>query len=105
MPANTVSVCRPGRWGNPFAIGTAAQDVPESFHGQIAQDASEAIKLYESMIQQTGLPKDCDLSELRGKNLACWCPIGAPCHADILLQLANSSIDQSTRPEQTATHV
>jgi hypothetical protein len=28
--------------------------------------------------------------ELRGKNLACWCAIDAPCHADILLRLANS---------------
>jgi hypothetical protein len=26
---------------------------------------------------------------LRGKNLACWCPTGAPCHADVLLELAN----------------
>ncbi len=28
-------------------------------------------------------------TELRGKDLACWCPIGAPCHADVLLELAN----------------
>ena len=26
---------------------------------------------------------------LRGKDLACWCPPGAPCHADVLLLLAN----------------
>lgn len=30
-----------------------------------------------------------DLSELRGKNLACWCPAGYPCHADVLVELAN----------------
>lgn len=30
-----------------------------------------------------------DLAELRGKNLACWCPLDRPCHADILLELAN----------------
>jgi hypothetical protein len=30
-----------------------------------------------------------DLSELRGKNLACFCKIGEPCHADVLLELAN----------------
>jgi hypothetical protein len=29
------------------------------------------------------------LHELRGCNLACWCPIGEPCHADVLLELAN----------------
>lgn len=26
---------------------------------------------------------------LRGKNLACWCKIGQPCHADVLLEIAN----------------
>lgn len=29
------------------------------------------------------------LHELRGKNLACWCPLNQPCHADVLLKLAN----------------
>lgn len=29
------------------------------------------------------------LPQLRGRNLACWCPIGAPCHGDVLLELAN----------------
>jgi hypothetical protein len=28
-------------------------------------------------------------SELGGKNLACWCPLDQPCHADVLLELAN----------------
>lgn len=27
--------------------------------------------------------------ELAGKNLACWCPLDQPCHADVLLELAN----------------
>jgi len=30
-----------------------------------------------------------ELAELRGKNLACWCPLDQPCHADVLLELAN----------------
>lgn len=29
------------------------------------------------------------LPELRGRNLACWCPPGCACHADVLLELAN----------------
>jgi hypothetical protein len=29
------------------------------------------------------------LAPLRGKNLACWCKLDAPCHADVLLELAN----------------
>lgn len=28
--------------------------------------------------------------ELRGKDLACWCPLDQPCHADVLLELANA---------------
>lgn len=27
---------------------------------------------------------------LRGKNLGCWCKAGAPCHADVLLEIANA---------------
>jgi hypothetical protein len=30
------------------------------------------------------------MRELRGKNLACWCKPGEPCHADVLLELANA---------------
>jgi hypothetical protein len=30
------------------------------------------------------------LPELRGKRLACWCKPGSPCHADVLLELANA---------------
>ena len=28
--------------------------------------------------------------ELSGRDLACWCPVDQPCHADVLLELANS---------------
>ena len=27
--------------------------------------------------------------ELAGKDLACWCPLDQPCHADVLLEIAN----------------
>lgn len=30
-----------------------------------------------------------DLQELRGHDLCCWCPLDQPCHADVLLELAN----------------
>jgi hypothetical protein len=29
------------------------------------------------------------LPELRGHDLACWCKLDEPCHADVLLELAN----------------
>jgi hypothetical protein len=48
------------------------------------------------------------LPRLRGKNLACWCPLPAPgardlCHADVLLELANRPVcdDPATaRPDK-----
>ena len=27
--------------------------------------------------------------DLAGKNLACWCALDEPCHADVLLEIAN----------------
>jgi hypothetical protein len=36
-----------------------------------------------------GWDKSLWLADLRGKNLACWCPLDQPCHADVLLELAN----------------
>lgn len=35
------------------------------------------------------LPQRPDLEPLRGHDLACWCPLDQPCHADVLLELAN----------------
>lgn len=85
MPENTVKVSRPGPFGNPFVV---TED-----RGQ-----SEAVSAFRSWLSVDG----CDagmperkrrildgLDELRGKNLACWCPLDAPCHADVLLELAN----------------
>jgi len=83
MPPNTVVVAR-GRnigWGNPFVIG---QDgIP---------DAATAIAHFRVYMEECLAMHDCmraALKELRGKNLACWCKPGEPCHADVLLELAN----------------
>jgi len=79
MPPNAVKVCRPGRWGNPWRVG--ADGVPS---------AAVAVDLYRDWIRrpaQAGLRAQ--VGELRGKHLACWCRPGEPCHADVLLALAN----------------
>lgn len=34
------------------------------------------------------------VAALAGHDLACWCPLDQPCHADILLELANAQEDQ-----------
>ena len=34
-----------------------------------------------------------DLAPLHGKDLACWCRLDQPCHADVLLELANKGAE------------
>jgi hypothetical protein len=43
-------------------------------------------------------PIDDVIAALRGKNLACWCALDAPCHADVLLELANRPICEEVTP-------
>jgi hypothetical protein len=77
MPDGAVYVGRPTRFGNPYRIS--------------AHRSRAAVLLqYESHIMREIASGRLDLSELRGRPLACWCRLDAPCHADILLRLANT---------------
>lgn len=84
MPPNTVSVTRPGKWGNPFVPGRPYKTVAAG--EMVCEDASDAVRLFTPVAW-------CRVEEirreLRGKNLACWCKPGSVCHGDILLELAN----------------
>lgn len=75
-PLNTVYVGRPTKYGNPYRI---------SVHG-----AAEAVEMFRETVRRFDA-EDLELirQELGGKNLSCWCPIGSPCHADVLLEVAN----------------
>jgi hypothetical protein len=92
MPDNTVSVCRPGKWGNPFSVGKPSSDVPQKYRGIVPKDALHAVSLYSALVEEYGLPMSCDITEIRGRNLACFCKTGTPCHADVLLLLANAKL-------------
>lgn len=72
-----VSVARPSRWGNPFVVGQEAKDAAEAV-------AAYRLQLILRLVQAPDL-----LEPLRKKNLACWCALDAPCHADVLLDFAN----------------
>ena len=72
LPADAVNVARPGKWGNPFKVGRDGT-------------AAECVDQYRTLIA------DWPLEALRGKRLACWCKPGTPCHADVLLELANKT--------------
>jgi hypothetical protein len=57
--------------------------------------AEQAVRLYEGQLRQWQALIGYDdfvrfyIEPLRGKDLACWCPLNQPCHADVLLRLAN----------------
>lgn len=102
MPKGAVYVGRPGKFGNPFApriIPGWATDsrryAVEDFTRWISHpdmfwrntsggfgSAGESVERARALVE--GLPS------LRGKDLACWCPVGQPCHGDVLLELANA---------------
>jgi hypothetical protein len=90
MPPNTVKVDRSTKWGNPFVPGE-----PSPLDADVlVRDREHAVALY-----RTSTPHDPELvaaarTELRGKNLACWCPLPKRgerdhCHAAVLLEMAN----------------
>ena len=87
MPPNTAKVDRTTRWGNPWPIGEWGP------LDRKAPDAEGAVGFFRAMFSDAemraaaGYPVD--LSPLRGKNLACWCRPGEPCHVDVLLEMAN----------------
>ena len=89
MPAgdNRVYVGRPTKWGNRF---THERKVWEKWQHSnnplyLVDTVEEAVAKYEDwLVNESGL----DPKELKGKDLVCWCSPG-PCHADVLLRLAN----------------
>lgn len=88
MPEGAVYVGRPSKWGNSFVVG------PDEMHGQV-RTADIAVAYFRAWMlrpHQWLLPAPPEVSELTGKDLACWCPIGSPCHADVLLEIANGGV-------------
>ena len=77
MPEGAVYVGRPTKWGNPHRHGGRDLQV-EMYRKTLSGN------LWTSPTRQE--IKD----ELRGKDLACWCPLNQPCHADVLLEIANA---------------
>ncbi len=53
--------------------------------------AVAAVDRYQRFLRECRLNGQDDFYQLRGKDLACWCPLDQPCHADVLLELANAS--------------
>ena len=100
MPTNAVKVDRSTRWGNPYKL-----------HGDgYPMSPAVAVAMFRRLLQDHGgfvarvggkevhTTVDDIRRELHGKNLACWCPPGQECHADVLLQIANESQNDQVQP-------
>lgn len=77
LPAGVVVVTRPTKWGNPHPLSLGR---------------AEAVRRYRDDLVAGRLRVTVDdvRRELRGRDLACYCPLGEPCHADVLIEIANA---------------
>lgn len=96
-PDGAIVVSRPSRWGNPFTVAGAIEN------GYLDEPPGSIRRMCVSMYRAwLAKPEhewwhgrerahriQAELHELRGHDLACWCPLDQPCHADVLLELAN----------------
>lgn len=96
-PEGAVVVARPSRWGNPFRLAEYKQDHPRDAGFTERDWRRLAVDDFRRMIEgrrpapgrYPGADEIRDL--LAGHDLACWCPLDEPCHADVLLEVANGS--------------
>ena len=89
LPENTVYVGRPSIFGNPYRPG----DYLEHFDGDMAKAQAACVESFRGWLDGSVEGREMKIvfkAKLRGKNLACWCKPGTPCHADVLLEIANS---------------
>lgn len=89
-----IYVGRPTRWGNPYRVGDESAFIGADpvFNADeeplTAGDVKELFRIALGRYVLPVTPEDVR-DHLRGHDLACWCPLDQPCHADVLLELAN----------------
>jgi hypothetical protein len=103
MPPGAKYVGRPTRWANWFAVvetqtGWAASwsagpgPRPAEYYRR-AESRHEAhrhaVDMYAAWVLTVSGLVEAIRAELAGRDLMCWCPLGLPCHADVLLDIAN----------------
>jgi hypothetical protein len=111
MPPRTIYCGRPTIWGNPF-VGIGAVDAYRYWLARegmvylptwcedcncrgvitvsgMAIQMQQVIYDSHSEMENARIEIIGRLSHLGGFDLACWCPLGEPCHVDVLLELAN----------------
>lgn len=99
MPDGAIYVGRPTDWGNPYQIRRRGGGYEVVGRGKVVwgfaapmtrRDAAEcAVDLYRDIIPPRSIRAREAQIHLAGHDLACWCPLDLPCHADVLLEVAN----------------
>jgi hypothetical protein len=85
MPENTVYVGRPVKYfSNEFKVGKYS-----IWLGRDCQNIDDVVLSFQKKVEAIPHLQRLIRIKLKGKNLACWCKPGKPCHADILLKIAN----------------
>lgn len=105
MPEGAVYVGRPSKWGNDYIAGQRCY-VHRIRAFVRVRDADHAVALYRAEWEHwlatdtlaDGRSPYHAFDRIRGKDLVCWCPLSSPCHADILLDLANRNPDHPRSP-------
>lgn len=95
MPSGAMKVDRSTRWGNPFNATQTYEAFPmwglpiPLVKLRAAPSLERCLDMYAAWLLARLSANPEFLEPLRGKTLACWCPLDKPCHAEILLRLAN----------------
>ena len=104
-PENTVYVGRPTPFGSPFKLTREGWILCYSIHRTRLSPwfywsasggftVADVVELYEQWVtgklRRSFLATAPDYSVLRGKDLSCFCSLDTPCHADVLLKVANA---------------
>ena len=84
LPA--VNCARPSRWGNWHKVGQCP--VCHTVHTQAEAVAAFRKDITADTINSWFVVASAQRA-LRGRNLACWCKPGTPCHCDVWLEIAN----------------
>ena len=79
---DAVIVARPSKWGNPYTVAESGSN-REAVRMYLLAFINDPVRLAVASQIRT---------ELAGHDLACWCPLDQPCHADVLLDIANGDV-------------
>lgn len=99
LPEGAVVVDRSTKWGNPFMVhgdgfAAAPKLAVDSFRRMLTEEGCwcpvPVKKWPVGKVPSRFTTVDEVKAELRGKDLVCWCRLNEPCHADVLLDIANA---------------